>query len=784
MANKNADILKFSSPAGWWGEKWREGLYLGNGKIGANVFGGASEEKILINDARLDWMGRTTVVPDISQGVQTLRQLVDDGEFMRAQEVLPNMLNERDFRPQAAYPLPLCEMSVQFTHEEITSNYRRILDLAHGEAVVRYNVGDTVYTRSTFVSRADDVVVMRFSKKGDGAINAKIAIDLPHRVNARTYEGVCPMPTESQFLCEKPFMCFAVHHDEKVTDYGAVAKVSTLGGSVRIDENKIVVSNAQSVTILLKTFINVKRERAFADLKLQLNGMRDGYDKLFKPHAHMHNKLYATSDLSLSSDDGYVEDLLAFDGNNIPPLLAEKIYKFSRYLLVSGTTDDGTTLSPTGLWNGGYKSYRAFKYNDGITQMTYLHALQGNMFAHVEKTFDFYEQNMDDFRNNAQRLFNCRGIFVPTVCAPNTGRLGTKDLFGLHFTGCGAWISNFYYKYAKMSQNAKFEKRILPFMREVAKFYCDFIQIEKDRAVFCPSAMPMRIADGYKIADRPVISQTSVLDCALAREFFTNLIELCRKLGVKGDFVKWNKILDAIPQPQIAGDGTFREFVDSLVSADYTGISVGTLYPAYFGDQVSFRSEREVIDRYLSTADKKRSLPASQNSYYMAILGAVYARLGESERAKTCLANIVRGCSMNNLVFVDKDWRGMGICGSGVWTPVQLHANMVFAHAIQQMLMYSSGDVVKIFPALPKDWKRARFQNFVASNGVFVSCDYNGVKNSLKISLETKKERPLILHLPDVAKRLVSCNLDTKPKGRVVEIQLQANQKVELIYKC
>ena len=784
MANKNSDILKFSSPASWWGEKWREGLYLGNGKIGANVFGGASEEKILINDAKMGWMGRTTVVPDISQGLQTLRQLMDEGHFMRAQQVIPTMLNERDFRPQAEYPLPLCEMSVQFSQQEITSNYHRVLDMAHGEATVRYNVGDTVYTRQTFVSRADDIVVMRFTKKGDLTINGKITIDLPHRVNARTYEGVCPMPAESELRVEKPFICFASHHDEKASDYGVVAKVSTLGGSVRVDENKLVISNAQSVTILLKTFVNVKRDKAFAELKLLLNGIRDGYDKLFKAHSNLHNKLFATGDLSLSNEDDYVENLLSFDGDNIPPLLVEKIYKFSRYLLVAGTTDDGVTLSPTGLWNGGYKSYRAFRYNDGILQMTYLHALQGNMFANIEKTFDFYEQNMDDFRNNAQRLFNCRGIFVPTVCAPNTGRLGSKDLFALHFTGCGAWLSNFYYKYAKMSQNAKFEKRILPFMNEVAKFYCDFIQIVNDKAVFCPSAMPMRIADGYKITDRPVVSKTSALDCALAREFFTNLIEICRHQGVKGDFVRWNKILDCIPEPQISGDGTFREFVDSLVSVDYTGISVGTLYPAYFGDQVSFRSEQDVVDKYLATADKKRSLPASQNSYYMAILGAVYARLGQSQLAKTCLANIVRGCAMNNLVFVDKDWRGMGICGSGVWTPVQLHTNMVFAHDLQQMLMYSCGDVVKLFPALPKDWKLVKFSNFVTQNGVLVSCDYNHAKGTLKITLETKRERPLILHLPDNAKRLVSCNLDTKPTGKVIEIQLQANKKIELLYKC
>ncbi len=94
---KFSNVLRFCTPARWWGEKWREGLYLGNGKIGANVYGGASEEKILINDASLDWMGRTTVVPDVSVKIKDVRKLIDNGSFMDAQSVLPTALEQKTF---------------------------------------------------------------------------------------------------------------------------------------------------------------------------------------------------------------------------------------------------------------------------------------------------------------------------------------------------------------------------------------------------------------------------------------------------------------------------------------------------------------------------------------------------------------------------------------------------------------------------------------------------------------------------------------------------------------
>lgn len=786
MADKFANVLKFCTPSRWWGEKWREGLYLGNGKTSANVYGGASEERVLINDASLKWMGRTNVVPDISMKIKDVRKKIEAGDFLGAQAVLPTALEQKNFRSQPEYPLPLCKMDLHFVHSDIPTNFCRLLNMENGQATVSYVVAGTKYVRDVFVSRADDLVAYRITKQGAGAINVNLSFGLMHRVNARTYEGTCVMPEGVEVKCDKQFLCFAARNDDNGTDFGAVAKVTVLGGSVRAEGGVTYITNAQSVLILVKTFVEGSREREWNNLKNLLLAIKDGYDKLFKAHAALHSKLYLSADVSLANEkDAFVEDLLLeTDGGNLPPLLVEKIYKFSRYLTVIGTADDGNVLSPCGLWNGCYKPYRAVACASGELQMTYLHAFCGNMFGTLEKTFDYFEKNVGDYRNNAQRIFGCRGIVVPVVAAPNTGRLGSTDVFAVHFSGCAAWISNFYYKYATYSQNYKFLKnRLIPFMKEVAVFYNDFLVSTPNGLEISPSVLPMRIADSYKITDRPVVAKNSRLDFCLVKDLLNNLIEACETCNVKGDFDLWKKMLREIPDIQLASDGVMKEFVNSIISVDYTGVSNGTLYPAYFGDEVSWRSDPDTIQAYLATADKKRSVPSSQNSYNMTVLGAVYARLGDAYNAKLCLTNTVRGCAMNNLVFVDKDWRGMGICGSGVWTPVQIHANMIFAHDVQQMLLYSHKNVVKIFPALPFDWTQVAFSGLLAENGVAVSAQLDGAKGTFTVRLESKKEATVELYLPDGAKKLLKTNLASKPDGKHFEVTVPANRFVELQYK-
>ncbi len=786
MPDKFADILKFSTPARWWGEKWREGLYLGNGKLGANVYGGAAEEKILLNDATLFWRGHTTVVPDVSDRIEEAKRLIEDGDFIGGQNVIPEALRQKNFRPQAAYPLPLCEMDLLFEQNDVTEHFTRALDMQTGEATVSYDVGDTHYKRCAFVSRADNLFAYRITKQGNGTVSVRLHMQLMHRVNSHTYEGLCDMPEGVSCTYDRQFACFAARNDDNGTDYGAVARLHVLGGSIKAEAGCVNILRAQSVLILVKTFSGTSREKSWAELKTDLLSYKDGYEKMLKAHAQIHSKLYSSADIRIGKPfDGRAEDLLiSADNGELPPQLVSKLCKYARYLTVAGAPEEGL-FGPCGLWNGCYKPYRAFRCMSGDTQMSMLHRLQGNMLWDWERSFEYFWNNLGDYRNNAQRIFGCRGIAVPVVEAPHTGRLGSTDIFAIHFSGCAAWVANLYYKYAKYSGNVKFLKnRLIPFMKEVAQFYEDFLTHTEDGMVeISPSALPMRIADGYGITDRPFVAKNSVLDLALARELLENTIEACKCNNVKGRIAVWQRLLEQFPEPQTGSDGTFREFVNSIISVDYTGISNGTLYPAYFGEGVNFLSDGQTKAHYAATADKKRSEPVKQNSYNMTVLAAVYARLGDGDKANACLTDAVRGCVMNNLAFVDKDWRGMGVCGSGVWTPVQLNVNMSFANAVQQMLLYSHEDIVALFPALPEQWSDVAFEGMLTESGVTVSARLDPGKKSLTVKLDSKRDTYIRLYLPTFAGRLIKNSLGGKADNRPLGLTVPAGKTVELVYK-
>lgn len=790
MAKKNSDILKFCTPAGWWGEKWREGLFAGNGKIGANVYGGIANEKILVNDSSLSWLGRINVVPDIAEKMDDVRKKLENDDFKGAQKVLPNALRQKNYRSRPEYSLPLCKINADFAVSGIPTDYSRSIDMSSGEVRVEYRVGTTKFLRQLFVSRENGLVVYQITKQGSAPVNVDLSLCLMDKGGTNDAD-VVSLPDDAVSEYDKQYMYFSARNFEDGKDFGLVARVINTGGMLRYESNCLKVLNASSVLILARTFTATSHEKQWIKLHDQLEVVRDGYDKLLKGHAHLHSRLYSSVQLDMSNgEECNIEQLLlqANEGQ-FPPALAEKLYKYGRYLWVSGSAE-GQLFSPIGLWNGNYKPYRAIRCFSGEMQMIYLPCLQGKLDVDIEQTFKRHENNLNDYQNNAMRLFGCHGIVVPVVFAPKTGRIGSTDTFAVYFTGCAGWLANFYYKFAVYTQNYKFIKsHLLPFMKEVAIFYSEFFQQKDGVLVSSPSALPMRVGDAEKIMDkRPVVAQNSALDFAIARDFYENLIEISKLLSVnKSELPKWEKMLELIPRQQLNSDGIFKEFINCAVSNDYTGISTGTLYGAYFGDQVNFLSDDDEKDDYLRTAERKMKEAFAQNSFSTSVLANVFARLENTHHTIACLENLVKGSMMSNLAFVDKDWRGMGICGSGESCPVQLHTNMAVMNAVQQMLMYSHGNVIKILPCIPYEWNVA-FSGMMAENGTEVSCRTDTEKSQLVVTLRNKRDAVADLYLPNTVKKLVkSRHCDQKMTGSSVkcikDITLNANKYVIFVFK-
>ncbi|MEG2159229.1 MAG: glycoside hydrolase N-terminal domain-containing protein, partial [Clostridia bacterium] len=576
-------------------------------------------------------------------------------------------------------PLPLCVLRVKMNNSEAVCDYSRQLNMATGEATVSYTCGNTRVERNLFASRDKNMVVYQITKVGSETLNFEIDYELIHRINSRTPDGVSIMPDVVETQYDKTFMRFA-GRNESGTDYGAVAKLNVNGGIVKPTSEGITVIGANSALITVMMFIEGNRTKEWASLQSELIAIKDSYDKLLRAHANIHGKLYNAVSLSLSTTpDEYVEDLIAkTNSGNIPAKLFEKMYNFGRYLMISAYSEGGRLLSPCGLWNGSYKAYKSFISSYGVLQTVYLSALNSNMPYAVESLFNYYEKFIGDFKDNAIRIFGCNGIFVPAIISPNTGRVGSTSVTVLNFTASAAWLSLLFFKYYERTGNIKFLKRLLPFMKETANFYEDFFKKSADGSyIISPSCLPMAPEDEVKQKDRPVISKNSALDFQIARNFFRALIKASADGKMyQRDVDRWREIASNLPENQTNSEGYFKEFINCMVAMDYTGISNGTLFGAYFGNDINFLSRKETSELYILTADHKLNNAGKETSFNMAVLASVYARLEQTEKAETCLTNVIRGCAMNNLALTEKDWRGMGVCGSGVWIPTQLQSNI------------------------------------------------------------------------------------------------------------
>lgn len=780
MAKNYRNLIVGEKPASWWGATWREGYFSGNGTVGANAYGGAKHERILLNHASLGHRGRTNVLPDISLKMKEVKKAVDDGDFMAAQKVLPNALAAKNFRPSPLDPLPLCLLKIDTDTEGGIKDYRRTLDMESGEVSVSFADGTGKYGRSLFVSRADNAVVLEMKKSGNKSIDADFRLEMPENFGAADGEK-CVMPDGAETLYDKNFICFAARNDSGL-DFGAVAKITCTGGTQTVAPKSLKVRGASSVLVVIKLFVDSQRDREWKKLKDGLAAVKEGYDKLKKPHAALHSKLFNSCKISFGSDgdDFHAEDLLqqAYRGEMTSALL-EKLWSYGRYLFVSGADMTDRLFMPVGLWNGEHRAVKGYLDNAQLANC-YRHIFKGNLAAMAEPLFKYFDDMTGSFKDNAMRLFGKHGIFVPSVCAPSTGRPGLVNPQCLYDTSLAAVIADLYYKYYLYTKDQKFlNNRALPFMKNAAVFYEEFLTENADGKLETPFSCAPNGADWLQREDRPVIGKDAVVDFEAVRLLLCDL--LC-VVGEGKESQKWRDMLSKLPDARPV-DGVIKPYLQkSCNAANAFGISM--LYAAYPGDTVDRTSPSEKIKAYVNTAKdllcrKSDSLLAS----YAANLSALFARLGEKELALECLCNVVRGGVVNNLASLDTDWRGMGYLANSVWAAMQLQGNLAITDAVQEMLVDCRGKTVYILPCHIFGGEPLSISGLRCECGCEVALDYTPKNQNLSIRIKGVVDG-MEVSLPDGVKKNIKTNCGVvDAAGKIVKITAENGKPCEISCK-
>ncbi|MBD3919219.1 glycoside hydrolase N-terminal domain-containing protein [Paenibacillus sp. PR3] len=753
--SRNKLILKY--PTTWWNNKWREGLPSGNGRIGALVYGAVKDETVMLTHEDLWHWGRKDELPDVSYTLPETRRLMDDEKYLEASWHLTNALVDRGYKTELASRFPVADLRLTMECEHAFKQYRRSLDMETGEITVTWQDGEKRYERKLFVSRAHDAIIYEISAEGQ-AFNGAIRLAFHPTDEPNLVEACKEIEASVQTKGKGDYSYYAARNDDG-TDFGAVMRVVTSAeDSAAKAQDGIGFQGATRVFAIVKLFVKGDRESEWNRLEAEVSAIPTEYSQLLTSHEALHGPLFHSANIELGGHregERTNEELLldAYDGEASTQLV-QLMWAYGRYLFISGTHEEGYPFGLYGLWGGDYQLTWCHNMANENVQMMYWHVPAGGLMDLMPALIRYYESMMDDFRENARKLYGCRGIYIPAGSTPGIGVPNQIVPVIMNWTGAAAWLARHYYEsYLYTGDRALLVDKVLPFMREAVLFYEDFIVLEQDGQIkFYPSISPENTPENFMPTDgRPLAhpmptTVNATMDCALLKELLTHLIAGSREADVySDDIARWEDMLMRIPDYQVNSDGAIREWMDERFDDRYNHRHLSHIYPIFPGQEFTREEHPERFEAF-ETAVSKRLIGA-QTGWSLGHMSAIYARLGDGNKALAQLDILSRSCLLNNFLTLHNDWRDMGVCLNMEEAPIQLDANMGWVNAVQEMLLYVSPTMVKLLPALPDRWPSGKVTDLRFCTGK-VSFEWNREEGTFRAELTAERNTKITLKLP------------------------------------
>lgn len=783
LIQKNINVITMKYPSSWHKSLWREGLVSGNGKIGANVYGGTKRESVLINHGALWTSTECNPLPDVSGSLTETRQAMDNGDFNTANWILTNALTANGYNNERDYPLPLAEFNMSFTGFTGFSDYLRAVNMETGEVSSQFREKDVWVKKDLFVSRKDDMIILRI-QADKPILNTVFSLDVPKASDSsdKTYQYAkehCRIETDSNIIIYK-----SLNTDKK--PYGAAIKIESADGDINNSESRINVNCASDILIKIKVFVNCCPDKG--TLKFENNS----YEYYLNRHIPLHSALYHSAELNLFENNNFSNEELmlnAYSGKS-PNELIEKLWRYGRYLFISGSSKDGFPFSMYGLWCGDYKAVWSHNMANENIQMMYWHTNIGNLEELNKALLEYYISRLDSFKECAKKLYGCKGIFIPAGTTPNMSLPCQLVPVIMNWTGAAGWLAQHYYKYYSYTGDTEYlHSVVLPFMKAAADFYENFIVFDESGYIkiypsVSPENSPLNFIpkDNADMAHPMTSAVNSTMDLAIIKELFTNLIELCVEHNIYGEKIKiWENIVNSIPEYGVNKDGAVKEWQDDDFEDRYYHRHLSHIYPVFPGDEIT--TNDEIISAFEKAVDLRDM--GAQTGWSQAHMASIYARFNRGNDAMDCLDNLTRSCMQTNFFTLHNDWRRMDLSlEMDSAAPIQLDASMGYVNAVQEMILYSSKKLIKLLPALSDNMQRGKITNWRFEGGI-IDMEWNIPQNEFKAELTATKTFDTVIELPAFCADNIMCNSKSiiSQNDRTVEIGFIKGDKLILINK-